>query len=47
MITILNYGLGNLGSIKNMLHFLEVDSKIGRKRRSPSISQTTYMERQK
>ena len=28
MITILNYGLGNLGSIKNMLHFLEVDSKI-------------------
>jgi len=28
MITILNYGLGNLGSIQNMLHFLEVDSKI-------------------
>ena len=28
MITILNYGLGNLGSIQNMLHFLEVESKI-------------------
>ncbi len=28
MITILNYGLGNLGSIQNILHLLEVDSKI-------------------
>ena len=28
MIGILNYGLGNLGSIQNMLNFLEVETKI-------------------
>ena len=28
MISIINYGLGNLGSIKNMMSFLEIDSEI-------------------
>ena len=28
MVTILNYGLGNFGSIQNMFHYLEVDTQV-------------------
>ena len=28
MITILNFGLGNIGSIQNMLHYFELDTQV-------------------